>query len=69
MTANAHKLTPRELAVLALVAEGRADKQIGFALSISPLTARKHVQNVRRKMGASCRTEAAVRAVRAGLLP
>jgi DNA-binding NarL/FixJ family response regulator len=69
MTENSHKLTPRELAVLALVAEGRADKQIGFDLGISPLTARKHVQHIRRKMGASCRTEASVRAVRAGLLP
>jgi len=69
MTVNAYKLTPRELAVLALVAEGQADKQIGFDLGISPLTARKHVQRIRRKMGASCRTEASVRAVRAGLLP
>jgi len=68
-TANAYNLSLRELAVLALVAEGRADKQIGRELGISPFTARKHVQNVRRKMGASCRTEASVRAVRAGLLP
>jgi len=68
MTANAYKLTPREQVVLALVAEGRTDKRIGRDLGISADTARKHVQNIRRKMGASCRTEASVRALRAGLL-
>jgi len=68
MTVNVYKLTTRELAVLALVAEGQADKQIGRELGMSPFTASKHVQRIRRKMGASCRTEASVRAVRAGLL-
>jgi len=68
MTANAYKLTPREQVVLALVAERRTDKRIGRDLGISADTARKHVQNIRRKMGASCRTEASVRALRAGLL-
>ena len=68
MTANAYKLTPREQVVLALVAERRTDKRIGRDLGISADTARKHVQNIRRKMGASCRTDASVRALRAGLL-
>ena len=61
-------LTPRELAVLSLVADGRADKEIGFALRISGHTASRHVKHIIAKMDARSRTEAAVRAVRAGLL-
>ena len=61
-------LTPRERDVLRLVAEGRTNKQIGKALFISEDTAKKHVQNIIGKLGVSDRTQAAVWAVRLGLL-
>ena len=61
-------LTNRELSVLQAVASGLTDKAIGQQLSISPLTVRKHVASIRRKMGAQSRTEASVRALKAGLV-
>ena len=64
-----YSLSQRELVVLESVALGLTDKQIAHKLGISPDTVRKHVAAVRRKMGASSRTEASVRAVREGLLP
>ena len=60
-------LTKRESMVLRLVTAGLTDKEIGRRLQISPETARKHVANLRRKMGASSRTAAGVRAVKEGL--
>jgi PAS domain S-box-containing protein len=65
---NPYGLTYRELAVLHLVAEGSADKQIAEALGISIYTANKHVGNILGKMNAASRTEAGVRALREGLL-
>jgi len=65
---NGYGLTFRELAVLHLVAAGQADKEIATVLSISPLTAHKHIANILEKMGAASRTEAGVRALREGLL-
>jgi DNA-binding CsgD family transcriptional regulator len=64
-----YSLSKREMVVLTSVALGLTDKQIAHKLGISPDTVRKHVASVRRKMGASSRTEASVRAVREGLLP
>ncbi|MCJ7509480.1 MAG: PAS domain S-box protein [Dehalococcoidia bacterium] len=66
--ANDHGLTFRELTVLHLVAAGESDKEIAAVLGISPLTAHKHLANILEKMGAACRTEAGVRALREGLL-
>jgi PAS domain S-box-containing protein len=66
---NAYGLTYRELAVLSLVVEGMADKQIADELGISIYTVNKHVGNVLGKMNAASRTEAGVRAVKEGLLP
>ena len=68
VNASKYSLSPRELSVLASVALGLTDKQIGYKLGISPDTVRKHVASVRRKMGARSRTEASVRAVREGIL-
>jgi DNA-binding NarL/FixJ family response regulator len=61
-------LTPRELEVLALVGTGRANKEIAAELSISERTARTHVSNILRKLGLSSRTQAALWAVREGLV-
>jgi DNA-binding NarL/FixJ family response regulator len=61
-------LTPRELEVLALVGTGRANKEIAVELSISERTARTHVSNILRKLGLASRTQAALWAVREGLV-
>jgi len=66
--AKRYGLTLRELAVLRLVADGKSDRDIATVLSISALTAHKHLANIRKKMGAASRTEAGVRALREGLL-
>ena len=52
-------LTPRERQVLALVAEGLTNPQIGQRLFISPKTASVHVSAILVKIGAANRTEAA----------
>jgi two-component system, NarL family, nitrate/nitrite response regulator NarL len=56
-------LTAREREVLALVAEGMANKQIARELGISVRTVTVHVSNVLRKIEVSSRTEAALKAV------
>jgi DNA-binding CsgD family transcriptional regulator len=61
-------LTPRESEVLALVAEGRTNRQIGEVLFISDKTASVHVSRLLAKLGASNRAEAAAAARRLGLL-
>jgi len=61
-------LTTREREVLQLVIEGQSNKEIGRSLSISEDTAKKHVQTILSKLGVSDRTQAAVKAVRAGLV-
>jgi PAS domain S-box-containing protein len=65
---SAYGLTFREFTVLHLVAAGESDKEIATVLGISPLTAHKHLANILKKMGAACRTEAGVRALREELL-
>jgi DNA-binding CsgD family transcriptional regulator/tetratricopeptide (TPR) repeat protein len=60
-------LTKREAEVLALVAEGRTNRQIGQALFITPKTASIHVSRILAKLGAAGRGEAAAIAHRLGL--
>jgi DNA-binding NarL/FixJ family response regulator len=64
----AYGLTKRELEVLRHVAAGQTDKAIAAILAVSQLTVHKHVSSVLAKMDAESRTEAAVRAVREGLV-
>jgi DNA-binding NarL/FixJ family response regulator len=61
-------LTPREREVLALVAHGRTNREIGLALAMSLGTVKAHLEHILAKLGASHRTDAAVRAIRLGLL-
>ncbi len=61
-------LSQREREVLALVGEGRTNRQIGEALFISDKTASVHVTHILVKMGVSSRTEAALLAGRSGQL-
>jgi len=62
-------LTSRERDVLILVAQGRSNQEIADELVISERTARTHVSNVLRKLQLTSRTQAALEAVRRGLLP
>jgi DNA-binding NarL/FixJ family response regulator len=62
-------LTPRERQILVLVAKGRSNRDIADALVISERTARTHVSHVLAKLGLASRTQAALWAVREGLVP
>jgi two-component system, NarL family, nitrate/nitrite response regulator NarL len=62
------ELTPREIEVLQLVAEGLPNKQIALRLGISEHTVKFHVDAILGKLGAHSRTEAVTRAARLGLL-
>jgi DNA-binding NarL/FixJ family response regulator len=62
------ELTLRELDVLRLVGKGRANKEIAGELGISERTARTHVSNILGKLGLASRTQAALWAVREGLV-
>ena len=65
--APAFALTPREREVLALVADGRTNRQIAAELFISEKTASVHVSNILAKLGVANRAEAAAVAHRVGL--
>ena len=60
------RLTPREREVLAALAEGLSDAEIGRRLCVSPETVHSHVLNLLRKLGAASRLQALVLAVRHG---
>ena len=61
-------LTPRERDVLALMAEGLANRLIAERLGITEHTAKFHVHTILGKLGTQSRTEAVVRAARLGLV-
>jgi DNA-binding NarL/FixJ family response regulator len=63
-----HTLTPREMDVLQLIAEGLPNKTIASRLHISDHTVKFHVNAIMSKLGAQSRTEAVVRATQQGLL-
>ena len=62
------ELTTRELEVLRLLGAGKANKEIAAELQISERTARTHVSNILGKLDLSSRTQAALWAVRQGLV-
>jgi predicted ATPase/DNA-binding CsgD family transcriptional regulator len=62
------RLTPREEQVLALLVEGRSDREIADTLGISPRTVGVHVTGLLRKLGVDNRTGAVSYAVRHGLI-
>jgi two-component system NarL family response regulator len=61
-------LSPREMEVLRLVADGKSNKRIADALGLSEATVRTHVSNILGKLGVDDRTQAATEAIRRGIL-
>jgi DNA-binding NarL/FixJ family response regulator len=61
-------LTERETEVLAELAKGKSNKEIAADLVIAEKTVRTHVSNILGKLGVSSRTQAALHAVRSGLV-
>ena len=61
-------ISERELQVLRLIAAGRANVEIGEELFISPGTVKNHVSAILSKLGVSNRVQAAIQAVRRGLI-
>ncbi|MBR1437691.1 MAG: response regulator transcription factor [Synergistaceae bacterium] len=62
------KLTSREILVLTLTAAGFSDREIGEMLYVSNRTVNNYVLNIRAKLNAKSRTQAAVKALKKGLL-
>jgi DNA-binding CsgD family transcriptional regulator len=61
-------LTRRELEVLRLFSQGATIDEIGESLTISVFTARNHIANIGRKLGARSRLETVLLAMRRGLV-
>ncbi len=61
-------LTPRELEVLRLLADGQSNKELADSLNISLATVKVHIANLREKLGALDRTQAVVIAYKKGIL-
>jgi DNA-binding NarL/FixJ family response regulator len=68
LMAAPEQLTPRELEVLAWVAQGHPNKEIAERLAISQRTVKLHVSSIMGKLGAANRTEAVALAVQHGLI-
>ena len=66
--ASASALTPREIEVLQLLAEGMTNQQVGSRLGLSARTIKTHVQNLLVKLDVPDRTGAVARAFRLGLI-
>jgi DNA-binding NarL/FixJ family response regulator len=64
----AARLSPRELAILRLVAGGYSNKEIGKALGISDGTVKNHLSDILRKLEARDRTHAVLKAIAARML-
>jgi DNA-binding NarL/FixJ family response regulator len=62
------ELTERETDVLKLLARGKANKQISSELFVEEKTVKAHVSSILRKLGVQSRTQAALHAVRTGLV-
>lgn len=61
-------LTPREVEVLGMLAEGLGNKEIALRLKISEHTVKFHVSSIFAKLGAASRTEAVTQGIRRGLI-
>jgi two-component system, NarL family, response regulator YdfI len=66
---GAESLTPREIEVLRMLAEGDGNKGIAWKLGISEHTVKFHVASIMSKLEAASRTEAVATGIRRGLIP
>jgi DNA-binding CsgD family transcriptional regulator len=66
--ASSASLTPRELEVLSLLADGERSAQIAETLGISRKTAQTHIEHILGKLGAHSQAQAVATAVRTGLV-
>ncbi len=66
---NPQALTQRETEVLKLVAQGKSNKEIAQELQIGDKTVHSHVSNILSKLQLNSRTQAALYAIRTGLVP
>lgn len=60
-------LSEREMSVIALIADGKTNKEIAQALIIAEKTARNHVSRILMKLGLTRRSQAAAWAIKSGL--
>ena len=63
-----HMLSPRELEVLKLLAQGKSNQEIADDLIISPYTVKNHMGNIIQKLAVIDRTQAAIKAIKLGLV-
>jgi DNA-binding NarL/FixJ family response regulator len=63
---RANRLTPRQVEILQLMADGVGPKEIARRLGVSPLTLRTHVQNILTRLGVHSKVEAIAVAMRQG---
>jgi two-component system NarL family response regulator len=64
-----HDLTEREITVLRLVASGQTNKEVANSLALSEKTVKNHLANIFHKLHVYDRTQAAVLAIRRGIIP
>jgi DNA-binding NarL/FixJ family response regulator len=65
---DGQKLTPREVEILGMIAEGLGNKEIAWRLEISEHTVKFHIGSIFTKLGAQSRTEAVTLGIRHGLI-
>lgn len=65
---NRPDLSNREVDVLALIVEGRLNKEIADRLQLAEITVKQHVSSILRKLGVQDRTQAAIAAIERGLI-
>ncbi|MGH7207717.1 MAG: response regulator [Nitrospiraceae bacterium] len=63
-----HDLTEREITVVRLVADGKTNKEIANSLNLSEKTVKNHVRNIFHKLQVYDRTQAAILAIRKGII-
>jgi DNA-binding NarL/FixJ family response regulator len=68
LTAAPEDLTPREIEVLRMLAEGLGNREMASRLGISDHTVKFHVSSILDKLGAASRTEAVTLGIRMGLI-
>lgn len=66
--ADGESLTPREIAVLSLVAEGNSNREIGVALSIAEETVKGHIKSILSKLSANDRAHAVALGLKRGII-